>query len=335
MLTKKRFLSLSIIGVLTGFLSIGANASSSKLNDNSTSNLSEEEIALINEKKDAILYLLQEDAELAPYLKAYKDRAKEKALSEDLDKLFPLSAEDIKVRRKKSLEIEKANNEPLINSEIKISEVPYDPSEKSPVVLNVAANNPSSISFFDYEGNPWPIAGEVIGDPNSFTSSVFTEDKNVVVFSILKRFSESVALVNLSGLKNLVVIRLRGNESTVDSNKRIRLPKLSPIAEKAVEPVNISINVGNEPVFDKLISGDYLSDKSIKELYVNNNPNRNNVYVRQGEFTYLRVKNELIFPETINHHKSSNGYNLYKIKNKDTITLLANGEYQIFTLNEK
>jgi hypothetical protein len=333
----KKTISIFISLMLASSLSNAAFASAPDgAGSKEMDSLSQEERALINAKKDAILYLLLENDELEPYLQAVKKQAEEKAKKEELERKFPYSHNEITQQRKLGLDLEKANNAPIINKEVRITEEPFEPDDRKPIVLNVASNNPSSMSFFDYEGNPWPIAGDVIGDPSAYSSSVFTEDKNVVVFSIKKRFSESVALVNLQGLKNLVVVKLKGDEGVIDSDKRIRLSKLSPLVEKEIYPNQSNSDSGkNDPFFDNLISGDYRDIKGVKELFVKNNPDRNNIYVEKDGYLYLRIRNELIFPGHLNHHVSSNDFHLYKLKKADTLTILVNGEYLIYTLSEE
>lgn len=319
--------------IIASLSSLYVNAQESEIYET----LSMEEKALIEEKKDAILYMLMEKDELQPYLDALKRQREEQAKKDDFERRFPFTQEDILKRRKQTVDIEKANNQPLYERKVNISEEPYDPDDKTPIMLNVASGNPSSLSFFDYEGNPWPIAGDIIGDPGAFTSNVFTESKNVGVFSITKRFSESVALISLVGLKNVIVVKLVGNENVVDSDKRIRLTRLSPLVKKDIQPMPNNGLSGrrNDPFFDVLISGEYRHINGIKELTVDNNPDRNNVYVRKDGYVYMRVRHELVFPDYENHHVSTNGFNLYKIKDTDTITMVVNGQYLIYTLNNK
>jgi hypothetical protein len=156
----------------------------------------------------------------------------------------------------------------------------------------------------------------------------------VAVFSITNEFAESVALINLLGLDNLVIVNLRGNENIIDSDKRIRIPLLSPLAKPVIKPdatANVVTDTFSDQIFDALVSGTY---KNLgEELFVHNNPDINNIYLRVGDFIYMRIKNELINPAPIVHHVSSNGFNLYKIAKKDTLTLNVNGDYQIFTLS--
>lgn len=334
--TKLTKLSLALSIGFACLISLNVNANLNTDPDNEkpiTSHLSKEEMSLINQKKDAILYMLMENDELRPYLDALKAQEAERLKKEELQSKFPFTSDDIKERRVASLENEKAINAPLIEKKIIISEEPYDPDSRETIVINVAANNPSSLSFFDYEGNPWPIAGDVIGNTEAYTSTVFTANKNVAVFSILKRFSESVALVNLEGLQNLVVIKLVGNEEEIDSDKRIRVNRLSPLVSQEISVVNSLEKSQHNPIFDKLLSGDY--SETGTELYVLNNPDRNNVYIKYKEHIYLRVKQSVIFPDAQSHHISTNGFNLYKLKDTNTITMNVNGEYKIYTLREK
>lgn len=318
------------------FLSFNLSASegvNTARDGDAANHLSREERALIEQKKDAILYMLLENNELQPYLDALKQQEKERLKKEELENRFPFTSDEIKERREAALDYEKAQNSPLKEKDILITEEPYDPDSKGTIEIKVAANNPSSLSFFDYEGNPWPISGDIIGDPQAFTSTVFTENKNVAVFSILKRFSGSVALINLEGLQNLVVIKLVGNEDVIDSDKRIRVNRLSPLATSDITPVGNKQSSQHNPIFDKLLSGEY-SDVGT-ELEVLNNPNRNNIYIRHEGNIYLRVKHSVVFPQPTSHHISSNGFNLYKLNDTNTITMNVNGDYKIYTLREK
>lgn len=330
---KNKIKKISVATILGSLYCSSPITYASNNQDQAEGHLSKEEKMLIEEKKDAILYLLFENNELEPYLEALREQKKERLKKEEFESRFPFTTHEIKERREATLLYEKAANEPISEKNILITEEPYDPDSKGTIEINVAANNPSSLSFFDYEGNPWPISGDIIGDPNAFTSTVFTENKNVAVFSILKRFAGSVALIHLEGLQNLVVVKLIGNESTIDSDKRIRVNRLSPLAENDIVSISNENSSQHNPIFDKLLSGEY-SDIGT-ELEVVNNPNRNNVYIRYNGNVYLRVKHSVVFPMPISHHVSSNGFNLYKLNDTNTITMNVSGDYKIYTLREK
>lgn len=330
---KKKTISKQVAFVV---FSMGLSAASFANSGEGPSHLTDEEKLLIEQKKDAILFLLEENDQLQPYLDALKNQDIEKAKRDELTEKYPYSKDEIIQRRLLDQDIEQAKNTPISPKEIKITEESFDPNARLPIVLNVAANNPSSLSFFDYQGNPWPIAGDVIGDTTSFTSNVFTDNKNVVVFSILNRFAESVALVNLEGLNNLVVVKLSGNENIIDSDKRIRLPLASPLVEKDIVAVNdkpMATDRSSDRIFDALVSGNY--KKLGTELFVRNNPDRNNVFVEVDDLVYMRVKHTLVHPIPLTYHRSSNGFNLYKMEAKDTVTLNVNGEYKIYTLEKE
>jgi hypothetical protein len=292
--------------------------------------LSDADIALIENKKDALLYLLLEKGELEPLINELRAQEMKLKADKEIQQAFPYTEEQILKRRELIEQYDRVNNAPLQSKQVNISEDDYDPNGSIPISIEVAKNNPSSIAFFDYQGNPWPIVGDVIGDSSAFTSYPFAETKNTAVFEIAKSFSETVALVNLQGIDQLVVVKLIGNESSFDARKNIRIPRRGPLSP--AEVTNMGSQVSNsDPLLIRLLNGEDIVDGIEYEA----NWDDSSKFVRVNNILYIRTKDKITYPPRIEGQKSANGYNLYKIDFSNTVIVNKDGQYSILNLTKK
>jgi hypothetical protein len=309
---------------------ISSQAAFAQESEQKTSAFTDDDIALIETKKDALLYLLMEKGELEPLIQELRSQQQSQKAEKEMQQAFPYTEEQIKKRRELTLDYERAQNAPVKSKVVNISEKDYDPDGRTPISLRVAANNPSSIAFFDYQGNPWPIVGDVIGNTEAFDSYPFSESKNTAVFQIKKRFSETVALVNLQGINQLVVIKLVGDEGEFDARKNIRIPRRGPLSIDTV--TNMGSDVSNsDPLLIRLLNGESLPDG----IEYESNWDDESKFVRVGNILYIRTKDSITYPPRIAGQQSANGYNLYKIDFSNTIIIEKDGQHTILTLNKK
>jgi hypothetical protein len=309
---------------------LSSHASFAQESDQKSSAFSDDDIALIESKKDALLYLLMEKGELEPLIQELRSQQQKQTADKEIQQAFPYTKDQILKRRELTLDYDRAQNAPVENKVVNISEKDYDPDGRTPISLNVASNNPSSIAFFDYQGNPWPIVGDVIGNTEAFESYPFAESKNTAVFQIKKRFSETVALVNLQGIDQLVVIKLVGNEGEFDARKNIRIPRKGPLSVDTVTSMGNEVS-NSDPLLIRLLNGEDLPDSVEYEA----NWDDESKFVRVGNILYIRTKDSITYPPRIAGQQSANGYNLYKIDFSNTVIIEKDGQHTILTLNKK
>jgi hypothetical protein len=286
----------------------------------------------INSKKDAIINMLYEDEQLAPLLKILRDKEISKIKKRKLEERFPYSMEELILERKLEEKKDKSLNAPINDVEILISEEDYRPESQQPIIINVAESNASSVAFFDYQGNPWPIEGDVIGNSDAFKSYPFTKNNNVAIFEIKMRFSETVALIQLESLNYPLVVKLIGSESKIDARKNIRIPMLGPMSNEKIisNSGSTTLASSSNPKLIKLLNGEVLDNAK----YYTSNWDDDALYARIGNKLYIRTKNEIMFPLPIAQQESSNGYHLYEIDFRSNVTMVVNGEVRVISIKE-
>lgn len=324
---KKTLLSSCIVAslMLPSFSALSTNEARA-----SSNSITDEDIALLEAKKDALIYLLIQKGELEPLLAELRRQERIQSAEREIEAQQPYTEEQIRRRRQIELETEKAFNSPIKPLNVNISEMDYNPDGSIPITLKVAANNPSSIAFFDYQGSPWPIVGDVIGNDNAFDSHPFAESKNTAVFQIKERFSETVALINLQGIDQLVVVRLVGNEEEFDARKNIRLPRKGPLSDDQIisERNNVS---HSDPILIQILNGERIKDGVLYE----GNWDDESVFVRVNNLLYVRTRNSITYPPSIASQRSANGFNLYKMDFSNTLIIRRDGQDRIITITKK
>ncbi len=318
---------------ITAAILLSSQSAFSQSNEKGANNdggLTDSEIEVIEAKKDALIYLLMEKGELEPLINELRTQERYQSAEREINAQFPYTEEQIKRRRNLNLGFEKAFNAPIKEKKIKISEKDYDPDGITPISLKVAAQNPSSIAFFDYQGNPWPIVGDVIGNPNAFDSYPFSESKNTAVFQIKERFSETVALINLQGIDQLVVVKLIGDEEEFDARKNIRIPRRGPLSDDSI--VEYTNNVSySDPILIQILNGEKINNG----VPYKGNWDDESVFIRVGNALYVRTKDSITYPPNIANQKSANGYNLYKMDFSNTLIIKRDGQDRIITITKQ
>tara|TARA_Y100001936_G_C16037883_1_gene649683 strand:+ start:188 stop:1177 length:990 start_codon:yes stop_codon:yes gene_type:complete len=323
---NKKILSCCVSASLLLF----SASSLSKESGGAAESLTDTEIEMIESRKDALLYLLMEKNELEPLLNELREQERKQAAEREINEQFKYTEEQIRRRRELSLDYEKAFNSPISKKTVKISEEDYDPDGSTPIYIKVAANNPSSIAFFDYQGKPWPIVGDVIGDNGAFQSYPFAENKNTAVFQIKEMFSETVALVNLQGIDQLVVVKLVGDESEFDARKNIRIPRRGPLSDDTIVSNKSNVTY-SDPILIQILNGEKVAGGI--EYY--GDWDDESVFVRLNDVLYVRTKDSITYPPSLASQKSANGYNLYKTDFSNTLIIKRDGQDRIITISNK
>ncbi len=325
---KKTFLSVAI--ALSALSATFVNASDGEgVASTNGKIITADDKAFIDSKKDALIYMLYEREQLAPLLKALKENERSKKKEEGLQERYPYSVNELLSERKLEQEKDKGLNMPINDLKIVISEDDYQPDSRDPIIVRVAKSNASSLAFFDYQGNPWPIEGDVIGNNTAFKSYPFTENKNVAIFEIQERFAETVALIQLMSLNYPLVIKLVGSESEIDARKNIRIPLLGPQSNETIIYESNQTTSSN-PLLVKLLNGEIIKEAT----YYSSSWDDNTLYARIDNKLYIRTKNEVVFPIPADQQESSNGYHLYEINFRNNITMVINGETRIVSIEE-
>lgn len=297
---------------------------------NEKEDLSSDEISNIDRKKHLIYKYLYENQELSKLRTLLKNEIKDRQKHDSKDKAFPYSPTDVVKFRKMQNSIDKATNSPLNGPvHFKISTINIDVDAPKPIPVRVATGYSSSIMFFDEEGKPWPILGDIIGDKKSFASYPVPGKTHIGVFEIKKNFTESNALINLKGLDVPVVIRLIGSENTVDARVSIRIPKEGPNASTNGTYVSPTIDNAN-PTMLTVLNGDKLHDSKSYNL----NGVQGTVWLKNN-WLYIRTRSRLLSPPYHGQISSPSGYHVYEVSPTTNLLFSVDGKMTDATIEKQ
>lgn len=279
------------------------------------------ESELLGQKEHTLLKMLYERQQLDKLRGLLDDYENKEAYEDAVDNKVPLSPEQILNLRALLRDAEIAKNAPLQGPmDNAIRTIDIDVDAPKPIVLNVSSGYASSIVFFDHSGSPWPIEGDIIGNTDSFKSTRGPNGKtHIGVFEIKKQFTESNALINLVGLDVPIVVRLHGNDKTVDSRLSVRIPKFGPNSKVEAYSSGELNEISSDSL--KVLNGDKLP-----------NGKRYSLNGVQGEVTYangtlyIRTRANLISPPWKNFVNSATGYKVYELPPVDNLLFAVDGE---------
>jgi len=285
-------------------------------------------------KRRALLRKMYDDHEMARLRSMMEREQDDQAYQEALDSRFPLSPEQILNLRRKDLERTRAENRPVVgNVESSIRTVSLDLDSQEPITLNVSTGFISALVFFDQNGKPWPIKGDVIADDNAFASGKIGDAGHIATFEIKQSFAQSNALLELEGLNSPLSIRLVGEEGKVDAKLSVRVPRFGPKSEQG--PVRTSSrSEAASPVMMELLNTGRIAGA---EQYALDGV-QGLVFYQDGAL-FIRSKATLtvppIQPPMSQEVRSPTGYRIYKIPPVTNLMFADEGRLVRATVKEK
>lgn len=281
--------------------------------------LDKSEVDLVMRKREAILKKLYE----LESINALRTKAAEvhrgEAVKEEIEKANPMTPDEIRQLRERLSDTDEASNSPLNRPSLKIRTAVVNVEENTPIDVNVVDSYTSSVVFFDQTGAPWPIDGKVLGNDQAFESTVTSEAKNVVVFSIKKPFSESNALVFLKGIHMPVVLRLNGGSSVVDSRFSVMVPKAGPEA-KAQSFVGNKMQETSVELL-AFLNGDRVEGSVKYQLQ-----GVSGEVFQFGGAMYVKSRAALMSPAWLDSLSSPSGFHVYKLQPVSTLRFSVDGK---------
>lgn len=271
--------------------------------------LSPHELAILEDKRDAIIQYLYERQELQGLRDVLRRAESEDAFASQMREQVPLSADEIRMVRRSLREVEQARNSPLSEPpKLQMRTVDLNVDDQNPIKVYVARGYSSSIVFFDQTGSPWPLQTGVdaLGDASAFSAQTVSEDGHVATFQILKEFSQSNALVVLDNLPVPVVLQLIGSDDRVDSRLSVRVPRSGPNAKLQAE---YRSEVDNAPP-DMMA---FLNGESLQGSKPYAIKGVTGEVLKKGPQLYLRTRANLISPPPMQSLVSASGYNVYTL----------------------
>ena len=185
---------------------------------------------IVDERIEAVLRYIAIQEAMRPYREALAESMKSDR--ESLGEKTEQKPEDIIEDRREDEERNRAGNKPLKPVVLAMRTIDYDITESTAINLRARHGYVSSINFFDSAGSPWPVDGITVGDSGAFSASRLDPLKGTVALEILRPFSESNALFQLSELDTPIVVRLIGENEEVDSRMNVRIPKIGPVTRE-------------------------------------------------------------------------------------------------------
>lgn len=274
--------------------------------------LTPQEFNEIKLKRRAVLTKMYEEHEMAQLRGLINQDDAQTAYQRAVEEKYPLTPDQITDLRRRDLEVVRAKNSPVINDvDYNIETIPLDIDSNKPLELNVSRGFISSLAFYDQNGSPWPIKGDVIGDSESFKSTTIGEGKHVAVFEIHRSFAHSNALIELEGLNTPISVRLNGQEGKVDGRLGVRIPRFGP--NSSTGPVQVSHEIESAPprMMDLLNTGKIRGATQYALEGV-----AGKIYYADGSL-YIRTRATLavppIEPPLSQEIISPTGFNVYKI----------------------
>lgn len=293
------------------------------IQDDTSVELTPEELALIDRKATIIKKHLYEEQSLGKIKDMLNSNSKNEAFEKTVQETYPYSALQIEQLRAKDREVKKATNAPLKDVKLNISSDDLDVDVNNPIVMRVARGYNATLVFFDQSGQPWPVEGDIVHEKTSFTSTIVSKTKHIVSFDISEDFSESTAMITLEGHPVPLIVKLVGSDTIVDSRKSIRVLKYGPNAE--IEPfVHKELENVSPEMLNILEGGNIPGDA--KRFVINGVTGE--VYIYKAEM-YVRTRSSLMSPPWKQSAVSNSGYKVYRMKPSSVLLFTDNSGQRI------
>lgn len=316
---KLHKITQAFVGLLIALSSF--TASSDPLEKEIYSGLSNQERAVIEAKRKAILFHMATEEALQDLRDKLQEDEKNKQYERELEDIAPLSNEEILLLKKSMLSAKKIENSPINGGpSMNIETIDYDINSATPIKIRVAEGYNSSLVFFDQTGQPWPIEADDTAN-NIFQAGVISSFKNTLRIQIKEEFTHSNTLLYLAQLPIPLVISLVGDNEVIDSRVSVRIPRSGPNA--VVEPMVQTGLENNDPRLLTILGG---HDEQIAnaKVYKLNNVEGEAIYTNNE--LYIRSDHLLISPPWRGSSTSITGKRVYRIPPTRHLIFSVDGE---------
>ncbi len=243
----------------------------------------------------------------------------EKAFNVALEKVFPLSPEQIQ-------QIFAAYDEKLAITSFEPKGVPQPVTSTQLINLSPGAPIPlirlakgyiTSVIFLDQTGQPWPIANYSLGNPDSF-DIVWDNQSNTLFIQAMKRWALANIGIRLQGLATPIMMNLSSNQGEIDYRVDLTIPDKGPNAKETY-----TLNNRAELIDTQLLA--YLAANPpayAQSLVVDP------VYAQawsEGPYIFIRTKDTLLSPAWLSTTMSSDGTKVYKLERVNSIVISRQG----------
>ncbi|CCO46799.1 exported hypothetical protein [Vibrio nigripulchritudo SOn1] len=199
----------------------------------------------------------------------------------------------IRQRREFNEKVSAAKNRPVIQSEINVRSIPYDPNGTKQISINNRVNSPTVISFFDVTGEPYPIESHIPDSETHHAASFDVRKTNDNQLLIIPKVDDKhvSGFVFLKDAAQPVSFRLTSYpEQTIDAKVSVMLPTISPSNTIKPEQLKVSfekLNRDDDPNLSAVLSG--RPPASAERLSITGLPPRSLAY-KIGSYYYFRTE---------------------------------------------
>jgi intracellular multiplication protein IcmK len=257
--------------------------------------------------------------------------------SDAMAQKYPLTPQEIRQEKKMNLKVVRAAQTPVgappdpVTQAITMS---FAPGRKAPLI-KLFANNSTAITFADETGAPWPVSSVIVGNKSVYSVSLTkANSSNMVVITPKTVFSEAVDLiVALKGAPAPLVFNLETGGGKVDYEVNVNVAAMGPDANPALEP-GPSLTATNNGVLQDFVSG--IPPEHAQPLRSSSSAVQ--AWSLHGAY-YIRTRLILLGTNTgrmpTHIQNSVSGVHVYEIAPVPAVTVSANGQLSIVTLEPK
>jgi intracellular multiplication protein IcmK len=241
------------------------------------------------------------------------------AFREMLDRLFPLTTDQIVKLRKKynQTELAKAVTSATPPRPVATSQfVNLSPGARPPVI-RLSMGFVTSLVFLDSSGAEWPVESYDLGDPRTFNIQ-WDRTSNVMMIQALKQYKYGNLGVRLRGLNTPVMITLLPGQQAIDYRVDMRVQGYGP---------NAQVPQGDllPPTVHKELLAllDGIPPQDSRELEIVGGPGQG--WLR-GSTLFLRTRHQVISPGWIATLRSADGMHVYQLAKTPLVLVTQHGK---------
>lgn len=231
----------------------------------------------------------------------------EKTFQDMLQKMIPMTPEQIRRLRLKQDEIDLAARGPAGTPPRPVATsqfVSLAPGDKMPIV-RMEPGFVTSVVFVDSTGAPWPIELYSLGDPTLFNIA-WDKQSNILLMQANQKFKHSNVAVKLMGMNTPVMITLVAGQHQVDYRIDLRVQGLGPKAYP------VKLTDGLPPRTNDLLLSllDGVAPKNAEPAKIKGG--NASAWILKKKL-YLRTRMTLISPGWMSSMSSPDGMNIYEL----------------------
>ena len=282
----------------------------------------------VQQKQHQLEKYLYEERVLEEARRRLRDHERNATTRRSLENARAVGSDVILLTRQITDKQVKANNAPLYESECAIKTIDYDLDYPAPIEINIAANSPAHIIFYDFTGALWPIKAHAQGDTDSFTSGILAEAPHTYEISVNSKYASASNNLILQDLPAPIVLKLRGDEQQNVCVLHVRIPTSGPNAAFSTVSLSPDSMDGNldDPVMMRVLRRD-LTNLNAEERFISGVNDPGDAWIINDKL-YIRTRHWIESPPRAQMQDVSGVY-VYRIDDPSQTTAwlrLPNGE---------